>query len=135
MVQNQPELSSLRILHTMKWIHLIVSILFLSFAIMQWNDSDALLWMVMYTVVSGVAFLAFRNKHHIWVNAGLVAIMMVAFISYIPSLRDWISDGMPTITDAMQASSPYIELVREGLGLLLSLITMIIYLILAKRNL
>ena len=89
----------------------------------------------MYTVVSAVAFFAFRNKLFVWVNASLVALMIVALISYIPDLRDWIGDGMPTITDSMQSSSPYIELVRESLGLILSLITMIFYLVIAKRKL
>lgn len=118
-----------------KWVHLLISVIFLSFAIMQWNDPDALPWIVMYAVVSAVAFLAFRGKHYIWINAALVAIMVVALISYIPDLRDWFSDGMPSITESMQASSPYIELVRESLGLLISLITMIVYLLIAKRKL
>lgn len=101
---------------------------------MQWNDPDAILWILMYTVVSAVAFFAFRDKHHMWINAALVAVMIVALISYIPDIRDWISDGLPSITDTMQASSPYIEHVRESLGLLLSLITMIFYLVIAKRK-
>jgi len=117
-----------------KWIHLFVSILFLSFAIMQWNDPDAALWILMYVVVSGVSFLAFRGRYHLWLNAGLVAILTVALISYVPELMDWMNDGMPSITNSMQASSPYIELVRESLGLVISLIAMIAYLLIAKRN-
>lgn len=88
----------------------------------------------MYTVVSAVAFFAYRDKHYIWVNAALIAVMVVSLISYIPDLRDWMNDGLPSITDTMQASSPYIELVRESLGLILSLITMIFYLFIAKRK-
>jgi len=40
-----------------KWFHLVISLLFLSFAIMQWNDADAIIWIIMYIGVSGVAFL------------------------------------------------------------------------------
>jgi len=117
-----------------KWSHLVISLLFLSFAIMQWNDADAIFWIVMYIGVSGVAFLAFKGQHNLLVNAGFVALLLVSLISYIPDLMNWINDGMPSITSSMQASSPHIELVRESLGLIISLVTMIFYLFIAKRK-
>ena len=52
----------------------------------------------------------------------------------MPEVIDWFSDGMPNIADSMQASSPYIELVREFFGLLISLIGMTFYLVISKKN-
>jgi len=117
-----------------KWFHLVISLLFLSFAIMQWNDADAIIWIIMYIGVSGVAFLAFKDQHYVFINAGFVALLLVSLIFYIPDLMSWIDDDMPSITTSMQASSPYIELVRESLGLIISLLTMIFYLFIAKRK-
>lgn len=117
-----------------KWAHLILSALFISFAIMQWNDPDALMWILMYIVVSAVAFFAFKGRHDIRVNAAIVAVLLVTLVFYIPDLSEWLKDGMPSIAESMQATSPYIELVRESLGLMISLITMLFYLYIAKRN-
>ena len=113
----------------MKWIHLSISIIFLSFAGMQWNDGDAIVWILMYLAVAAVALLAFRQRHYFYINATLTIILLISFFTYIPELREWTKDGMPSITTSMQASSPYIELVRESLGLLISLATMIYYFI------
>lgn len=117
----------------MKWMHLVISLIFLSFAAMQWNDGDAIIWILMYLSVSAIAFCAFRQKHYFYINAILTSILLITFITYIPDLREWTSDGMPSIAESMQASSPYIELVRESLGLLLSLLVISGYLILSKR--
>lgn len=118
----------------MKWVHLFISILFLIFAIVQWNDPDAFVWIIMYVVVSAIAFLAYRGKSYLWANAGITAILIVSILFYVPEVIDWFSDGMPNIADSMQASSPYIELVREFFGLLISLIGMTFYLVISKKN-
>ncbi len=118
----------------MKWLHLTISILFLVFAIVQWNDPDAMKWIVMYTIVSAIAFLAFRGKHFLWLNA-LIGGFLIFFLGlYIPDVKAWFNDGMPNIADSMQASSPYIELVREFFGLFISLIAMTFYLVISKKK-
>lgn len=119
----------------MKWAHLSISALFMLFAIVQWNDPDALIWILMYVVVSGIAFLAFKGKSYLWLNAGVTAILFVSILFYIPDIVDWFGDDMPNIADSMQASSPYIELVREFFGLLISLLAMTFYLVISKKKL
>lgn len=119
----------------MKWAHLSISVLFLVFAIVQWNDPDAFIWILMYMVVSAIAFLAYKGQHYLWLNAGITAILIVSLLFYIPDVMDWFGDGMPNIADSMQASSPYIELVREFFGLLISLVAMTFYLVISKKNL
>ena len=88
----------------------------------------------MYVVISAIAFLAYRGKSYLWANAGITAILIVSILFYVPDVIDWFSDGMPNIADSMQASSPYIELVREFFGLLISLIGMTFYLVISKKN-
>lgn len=43
-----------------KWIDLIAMFLFGAFAMVQFNDSDAILWIVLYLSVVLLALLAFR---------------------------------------------------------------------------
>ncbi len=119
----------------MKWVHISISVIFMLFAIVQWNDPDALIWILMYVVVSAIAFFAYKEKNYIWLNAGVTAILVVSLLFYIPDIIDWFGDGMPNIADSMQATSPYIELVREFFGLLISLIAMTFYLVISKKNL
>ncbi len=119
----------------MKWVHLSISVLFMLFAIVQWNDPDAFIWILMYVVVSAVAFLAFKGKSYPWLNAGVTAILIVSILFYVPDVVDWFGDDMPNIADSMKASSPYIELVREFFGLFISLVAMTFYLIISKKNL
>jgi len=117
----------------MKWVHLIISLVFLSFAGMQWNDGDAIVWILMYIIIAAVAFFAFRQRHYFYINLIVSIILFVSFITYIPELQNWAKDGMPSITESMKASSPYIELVRESLGLLISFVAMCCYLFFSWR--
>lgn len=103
----------------MKILNLFIAGLFLLFAVVQFNDApdDILFWVVVYTYVAIVsAFAAFR-KFNMWaILLGLAAVVFELFRKF-PAFAQWCSDGMPTIIGEMKASSPYIELVREFLGL------------------
>ncbi|NNE27541.1 MAG: hypothetical protein HKN09_11920 [Saprospiraceae bacterium] len=118
----------------MKYVHLFLAILYLSFAIVQWNDPDGLIWIIVYLMISVIAFLAFRGSYHFWFCLVLTITLLVSASFYIPELLDWINDGMPDIADSMKASSPYIELVREFFGLMTALITMTFYLVISKKK-
>jgi len=118
----------------MKWIHVLIGIFFLLFAIVQWNDPDSLLWIILYTVIAVIAFLAFRDKYFLWPYTIFTAALLISLLTYAPDIMAWFNDGMPSITTSMKASSPYIELIREFFGLLISLIAMSYYLTLSKKN-
>lgn len=117
-----------------KFLHLFVSFLFFSFAIVQWNDPDSFIWIIMYLVVSGTAFLAFQSKFYFKLCIPIVLVLALSLSFYIPDVISWFQDGMPNIADSMKASSPYIELVREFFGLLISLVAMTYYLTLSKKK-
>ena len=118
----------------MKYLHLFLAIIFFLFAAVQWNDPDSLIWIVMYLVIAVIAFLAFRGKLFYRTNAFLGIILFLGLLLYIPDVISWVHDGMPNIADSMKASSPYIELVREFFGLLISLIAAVFYIIIAKKK-
>lgn len=98
---------------------IIVSILFLLFAIVQLNDPDPWLWVLLYGLTSGIwAWSVFGPVSRKVVWTGL-AIIIIALLSLLPDFINWLQMGMPTITASMKAEAPHIELTREFLGLIL----------------
>ena len=103
----------------------ILAILFFVFAILQLNDLDPLLWVSIYGMVAilcGINALGFYLPKLI-LAAILVTIFGIGW--YLPSFFSWLRNGMDSITSSMKAESPHIELVRESLGLVLILATLI----------
>lgn len=118
----------------MKIVHLVLSVLFLVFALVQWNDPDALIWILVYLMIAAIAFLAFKGHYYFWFCLVITITLLVSSSFYAPDLIEWINDDMPNIADSMKASSPYIELVREFFGLLTALLTMTFYLVISKKK-
>ena len=108
----------------MKIFHIVLSVLFVLFAVVQVNDPDPWAWVTMYAFVAGnFAFAAFQkfNRYAIW---GGMLVCVVWFFTLIPDFIDWVNMGMPSITSSMKAEEPHIELTREFLGLLICLIAL-----------
>ncbi len=109
----------------MKVFYIVLSLLFLLFAIVQFNDPDPWRWVSWYAFISVLlAMAAFKrfSTTATWFGIGFASAVLTALA---PDFLQWINDGMPSIVTSMKAESPYIELVREMLGMLLSLITCI----------
>lgn len=103
----------------MKYLHLVIALLFALFAYWQLNDPDWPLWVAMYGAVSLIAtWTAFATPPRLLVYLAL-GVSSVWMLSMLPDLMTWIGEGMPTITGKMQAESPHIELTREFFGLLI----------------
>jgi len=110
----------------MKVFNLIIALLFLLFAYFQWNDPDPYLWIVIYVISAGLLlYKSFKGMNQlVWTLWELF--LLVFILTYLKDIFQWISDGFPSITDSMKAASPYIENIRESLGLLLILIVFVI---------
>lgn len=107
--------------------HKIIAFVFFLFAAVQYNDSDAWIWIPVYLVVSSIAILVDRKKYYPKVCLILCLIMLVAMFTYVPQVIDWAQNGFPSITGSMQASSPFIEFIREFFGLLICLAALLYY--------
>jgi hypothetical protein len=46
-------------------------------------------------------------------------------LTMVPGMVDWFNSGMPSITAEMQATAPHIEVVREFLGLLITVLALV----------
>lgn len=113
----------------MKILNLSLAAIFLLFALVQLNDSpgDILFWLLMYTFVAVISAFAAFKKFNMWAILLGLAIVVYELFRKFPTIAQWVSDGMPSIVEEMQASSPYIELAREYLGLVLCLIVLLFH--------
>ncbi len=109
----------------MKVINAVLAMIMAVFAILQWNDPDAWLWIFIYGYVAVMAGLTFSNLRLKWfIIAGILG-LLIGIMSDFPEFMDWIHAGMPSITGQMKAESPFIEVIREFFGLLIAMAVMV----------
>lgn len=106
-----------------KIIHIVIAILFLLFAAVQYNDPDPLLWILIYGAVALVALLKIYMRQ-VNFQALITTLMVILFaysLFYIPSFLDFM--GQPDkseLVGQMKATKPWIEGTREMGGLLIA---------------
>jgi len=111
----------------MKILNLCLAVIFLLFALVQLNDTpgDILFWFLIYSLVAVISAFAAFNKYNMWAILLGLAVVVFELFRKFPTIAQWIGDGMPSIVEEMKASSPYVELAREYLGLCLCLLVFI----------
>lgn len=120
----------------MKALNLVLAVLFLIFAALQFNDSpdDIWYWVLVYSAVGIISAFAAFGKYNIWVLILIAGAILYQLFRIGPAFLQWIHLGMPSIVGKMEASSPHIEYVREFLGLLICLIVVIFHSVRAVKN-
>lgn len=103
----------------MKTTNIILAVLFILFAVVQFNDPDPLKWVGFYGLVGAIAIFAALGQFRRWVILAGLAIFIYEFVLLIPDFMNWLNMGAPTITGKMKADKPHIELTREFFGLLI----------------
>ncbi len=105
-----------------KAILYFLSILYILFGLLQWNDPDWYVWIPVYFITAAFLFRYTQGKNLNPLAFYFFCVLVIWTLFYIPDWINWIQDGMPSITGSMKAESPYIELIREFFGLLICLI-------------
>ena len=113
----------------MKIINLILAVIFISFALLQFNDDphDIWFWVFVYAGVGIISAFAAFKKYNMWVIIIGFGIVVYQMFRMFPAFSSWISSGTPSIIGEMKATSPHIELVREFLGLMVCLAVLIFH--------
>ena len=109
----------------MKIINIILAVVFILFAVVQFNDPDPYFWVVIYGAIAGISVFAIWQKYN---RPTLILLMVICFggsIYYFPGLIELFSDHeIGDLTKTMKAEKPFIEESRESLGLLLSFLVL-----------
>ncbi len=119
----------------MKYVNIILAILFLASAVLQYNDppEDRLFWILIYGLLALISGLAVFQRYNVWSIALGMGIVLFYMFRLFPVFGLWISEGMPSIVGTMKAETPHIEFVREFLGLVICLVALIWHFIGCRR--
>ena len=116
-------------LSAMKIFNLFLAVLFFLFAAVQLNDTpgDILFWFLIYSLIGMISAFAAFNKYNMWAILLGLAVVVFELFRKFPTFATWIGEGMPSIVAEMKATTPYVELAREYLGLVLCLAVLIFH--------
>ncbi len=99
---------------------LVVALLFAAFAYLNLNDPDPIAWVAAYGATAALFALAAFGRADRRAILVVAAAQFIWMCTMITGMVDWARMGFPSITGSMQAHEPHIEVVREFLGLLIS---------------
>jgi hypothetical protein len=104
----------------MKIIKVVFVVILLAFAALQWNDSDPLLWMIIYGYAAAIIILDIAGKDVRRVYLFTIIAYALFSLIYIPGVIDFIrQEQAGAIAQSMKAETPWIEETREFLGLII----------------
>lgn len=117
-----------------KFVFLLLAVFFVGFAYVNLNDPDPFKWVAAYASTAILfAFAAFGRADRRIVGS-LALSFFLWMCTLLPGMVDWVSVGLPSITDEMQATAPHIEVVREFLGLLIAVLALAVLLFATPRD-
>lgn len=102
-------------------IHTILFLIFLSFSAVQYNDPDALGWMLIYFFVALPFLLNVIGIYRKSVVIGLCIVVFGMSLVYMPGFFDFLrAPGKRELFGEMTPDKMYLEETREFLGLLIA---------------
>ena len=116
----------------MRIINTVMAVLFLLFAIFQFNDPDGFTWVILYGYLAIMSALAAFGKYNLALLIPGLTIFVLYFIYLIPSAIEFIASG-EDLMNRMAPDKVYIERSREAGGLLIGLIVLI-YLVVKRKS-
>lgn len=122
----------------MKVFNIIFCLIFIVFAVLQYNDPDPYLWVPIYMYTSVLCWLAARKRY--FPKAYLLGIAVYAAFSVYKvfdtnGLLDWLNKHhAENIAKTMKATQPWIEESREFFGLIILIIVLLVNYFVAIKN-
>lgn len=117
----------------MRILNITLTVLFLIFALVQYNDPDPYIWVPIYLFCAWVTGSAAMGKYN---KMGIIigSIPIIAYtVSYIPDFINWINMGMPSVVETMKAEKSYVELTREFGGLVICVAALVFEYLQSKK--
>ena len=120
----------------MRILNSIFALLFMTFAFVQVNDPDPILWILIYGAMAAVSVMAVFEFYMQKFMLALALGYLVYSVVLIPGVWEWISsnDRYLLFDDIAKMQYPYIEEAREFLGLMICLFVLAFYLIRSRHK-
>jgi Transmembrane family 220, helix len=121
----------------MKILNLILCILFVVFAALQYNDPDPFIWIPIYLFAAFLCWRAYKGIHHrsLYVVAiGIYLLYAVYLVFDKNGVISWASEhAAESLVHSMKAEKPWIEETREFGGLVILIAAMAINFFLNRK--
>lgn len=99
----------------------LLALLFFTFAAVQYNDPDGLMWILLYGYVGVMGTLAMLGRDREGALIPAIVIFSLYFIYLTPSIVEWMGSNDSLVGGTMSDDKMYIERSREAFGLLIGL--------------
>jgi hypothetical protein len=105
----------------MKYLNLLLAVMFLVFASLQLNDPDPITWILIYGTMAVVCVMAAFGFYVRWLMIAAFGCYGVYAIILFPAVRTWLGspDRSLLFDEIAKMQFSYIEESREFLGLLI----------------
>jgi hypothetical protein len=120
----------------MKAVNLLLALMFVAFAIVQFNDPDPVVWILVYGSMAVICTLAAFRYYPRTVMIALLGCYVIYSLFFYQGVIEWWAQDDKSILfdDIAKMQHPYVEESREFLGLMICIIVLIIHLLLARRQ-
>ena len=122
----------------MKIFNLIFFVLFVLFAVLQYNHPDPYIWIPIYLFGAYICWIGYKGTmHFVPLIAGLVVYIAYAIYLFVADdgVLSWIRDhNAENIAGTMKAETPWIEDSREFFGLVILIAVLTINYLYYKRR-
>lgn len=111
-------------------------LMFLGFAVIQYNDPDPLVWFVVYGSMTVVSAMAIWDRYPGQIMIAMAGGFLLLSIMYFEGFLDWLNsaDRMLLFSEPAKMELPYIEPAREFMGLLICEAVLILYFYQDKKH-
>ena len=118
-----------------KTIHTLFFLILLSFAYLQLNDPDPIIWTAFYLVCALVPLSEIFNKHnrYLFLVAALLCVIDLGIYMH-GAYTYYLHSNEEALMQSMSPTKPYIEEAREFLGSLIALVLISVSYWLGGRN-
>ncbi|MBC7451390.1 MAG: transmembrane 220 family protein [Cytophagales bacterium] len=110
----------------LRYIPIVLAILFILFCVVQYNDPDTLTWVGIYGFMACLSILVFLKKVSQWLILLAMPFYLAGFIYLWP-------DSYEGVTMSM-GYKPGIEEARESLGLLICFVSLCVLLLIVRKQ-
>jgi hypothetical protein len=119
----------------MRIVNFILAIMFLTFAFVQINDPDPVVWILIYGAMAVISVMAIFEFYPKKFMIGLLILYVLYSIVYIPGVIEWLKKDNKALLfdDLAKMQFPYIEEAREFLGLLICIVVLTIFLVRSRK--